>query len=130
MEEELRAILLGDAGVSNVAGNHVDWGANAQGATGPRVVLWVIDGSEGYTMRGPDKLWRGRVQADCYAESYGAVTSLSRAVVARLGGYRGGGFQGVFQEGTRSGREGGTNDAERPFRVSLDFMINWRREDG
>ncbi|WP_444459999.1 tail completion protein gp17 [Rhodobacter capsulatus] len=60
---------------------------------------------------------RGRVQVDCYAESYGAAKRLSRAVRAALDGYSGGGFQGVFHAGTRD-----SHDSEAPFRVSLDFI--------
>jgi len=46
-------------------------------------------------------------------------------VRAVLDGYSGGGFQGVFLAGSRDTREGGTNEAERPFRVSLDFITHF-----
>ena len=125
MEEELRALLLATSAITSLTGTRIDWGATAQGETGTRLVLWVIDGAEGVTLDGGDGLFQGRVQVDCYGDSYGAAALLSRAVVALLHGHRGGGFQGIFHESTRSTREGGTNEAYRPFRASLDFIVNW-----
>ena len=125
MEEEIRALLLATAGVTALCGNRIDWGASAQGATYPRIVLFTINDAEGHNLQGPDGHSVGRVQVDCYALSYGQAKQLSRAVRAVLDGYSGGGFQGVFLAGSRDTREGGTNEPERPFRVSLDFITNF-----
>lgn len=126
MEEEFQAILLANSGVTAIAGTRVDWLTRVQGQGWPSLVLNLIGAAEGLTYVGPDGLQRGRVQVDCYALTYAGAKGLARAVVARLNGYRGGRFLGIFHEQTREDREGGSNEAERPFRVSLDFMTNWR----
>lgn len=126
MEEELRAILLATAGVTTLCGNRIDFGANAQGAAYPRIVMFTIGNDVGSTMQGPDSIEFGRVQIDIYAETYAQAKQLSRAVKTTLNHYRGGGFQLVTFESARDSREGGTNEAERPYRVSLDFITRWR----
>lgn len=127
MEEEFRAALLASAAVTAYVGNRIDWGARVQGKALPAVVLYVIDDSEASTYTHPSGLSQGRVQVDCYAETYKDAKLLSRAVREVLDGYVGGGFLGIFHAGTRDGREGGSNEATRPFRVSLDFLTNWRK---
>lgn len=127
MEEAFRALLTGSAAVTTIApANRINWGAHPQGAPLPGIVLNVVSDFEGMTMQGPDGLSQGRVQADCYAPTYAQAKQLSRAVRAALSGYRGGGFRLVQHVATRDSREGGTNEAERPFRVSLDFTTSWR----
>jgi len=125
MEEQFRAALLASSGVTAICGTRIDFGANAQGAAYPRVVLWTIGDNEAHNLQAPDGHSVGRVQVDCYAVTYGQAKQLSRAVRAVLDGYSGGGFQGVFLAGSRDTREGGTNEAERPFRVSLDFITHF-----
>ena len=94
-------------------------------APGPYVVLWVVDAAEGLTQQGPDGLSIGRVQVDCYGGAYTEAKRLARAVIAALTGARQRGFQGVFHVGTRDSREGGSNEAVRPYRCSLDFETFW-----
>jgi hypothetical protein len=125
MEEAFRAILLASSGVTALVGSRVSWGEQPQGAAFPAIVLTLISANNDATMGGPDRLFQSRVQVDGYALSYGAVKALQRAVLAALDGYSGGNMQGIFHAGTRDGREGGTNEADRPFRVSMDFMTNW-----
>jgi len=123
MEEEFRAILRGDAGVMALASG-VDWGSHPQGASFPAVVLTVVSGAGDHTLDGPDGIFRGRVQVDCYALTYAAAKRLARAVVAACDGYVGGGFQGIFWASSRDSRESSYSEAaERPFRTSLDFLI-------
>jgi hypothetical protein len=121
MEELIRARLLAASGVTSLAGSRIDFGGNPQGTAYPRICLWTISDFEGLTISGPDGFSQGRVQADCYGLTYSSAKSLSRAVRAALDGYSGGGLQLVTLIGTRDTREGGANEAERPFRVSLDF---------
>ncbi|HEV8035975.1 DUF3168 domain-containing protein [Yoonia sp.] len=125
MEEEIRALLLSRSEVTAICGNRIDFGANAQGASFPRVVLWTIGDAEGHNLSGPDGHSIGRIQIDNYALTYGQSKQLSRAVRSVLDGHSGGGFQGVFLAGSRDTREGGTNEADRPFRVSLDFITHF-----
>jgi hypothetical protein len=125
MEEALRALLLADSGVSSHAGTRANFGAHPQGQPFPAVVLNTISDNEGYTLQGPNGVAEMRVQVDCYAGSYGAAKQLSRAVRSLLSGYQHGAFQGVFLAGTRDSREGGSNDAARPYRASMDFMVQF-----
>ena len=126
MEEDFRAILLASSGVTAICGNRINWGAHPQGQPLPGVVLTVVCNQEGITLTAPDGLFQGRVQVDCYAPTYAASKILSRAVVAVMHGNTSRGFRLVTHEGTRDSRESGTNEAERPFRVSLDFLTYWR----
>lgn len=123
MQEDFREILINSAVAPS---SDINWGAVPQGAAYPQIVLTVVDLVSQNTMQGPDGLLQGRVQVDCYANSYGQATLLSRAVRATLDGYRQAPFQGVFWAGTRDLRESGSNEPDHPFRVSLDFMVNWR----
>jgi len=125
MEEEFRALLTGSAAVTAICGNRIEYGGNAQGAAYPRIALYTIGDNEDHNMKGPDGLSVGRVQVDCYATTYGGAKLLGRAVRAVLDGYKGGNFQGVFHAGTRDTTEGGSNEADRPFRSSLDFITNF-----
>tara|TARA_Y100000310_G_scaffold325782_1_gene389815 strand:+ start:1087 stop:1467 length:381 start_codon:yes stop_codon:yes gene_type:complete len=125
MEEQFRALLLADASVMALSGGRISYGV-ANDSSGPYVVLWTISDANDHTLDGPDGLWVGRIQADCYATHYGDAKRLSRAVRAALDGKREGNFRAIFHDATRDGREGGTNDADRPFRVSLDFLTHWR----
>jgi hypothetical protein len=125
MEEAFRALLLASGEVTALAGTRVNWGAHPQGHALPGIVLNVVSDAEGHTLQGPDGLSEGRVQVDCYALTYREAKLLARAARAALDGASGGGFQGVFLAGTRDGREGGTNEADRPFRVSMDFMVHF-----
>lgn len=126
MEEELRALLAGSAAIAALAGTRINFGANVQGAAYPRIVMFTISNTVGGHMTGPDSIEFSRVQVDCYAQSFAEAKQLSRAVKSFLHFYRGGGFQLVTFEGARDSREGGANEADRPFRVSLDFITRWR----
>ena len=121
MEEEFRAILLSSIGLSALVGDRINWGAHPQGQAFPAIVLNTISDIDGITMDGPMRLTQGRVQADCYADTYGVAKLLSRAVLSVLHGYSSGALQGVFHAGSRESRESGPTEADRPFRVSIDF---------
>ena len=126
MEEAIRARLLATAAVTAICSTRINWGSHPQGHALPGIVLQRISGAEGATLQGRDGLDVGRVQVDAWALDYGAAKTLARAVVASLHGHRTAPFQGVFHEATREEREGGSNEADRPYRVSLDFIVNWR----
>jgi hypothetical protein len=126
MEEALRTLLLNTSAVTNLCGTRIDWGGSPQGTASPRIALWVISDNGNPTLTGPDGLSAGRVQADCYGTTYASAKTLARAVRAALDGYRGGNFRGVFHVGTRDRNETGSNEADRPHYVQLDFMTHWR----
>lgn len=123
MEEEFRALVVA---ATALPASRVNFGAHPQGESLPGVVLQVISAIDGLHMQGPDRFPESRVQVDCYAPTYAGAKQVSRAVMAELHGYRGGGFALVQHAGTRESREGGSNEADRPYRVSLDFITHWR----
>ncbi|WP_300009687.1 DUF3168 domain-containing protein [uncultured Roseobacter sp.] len=130
MEEELRALILAHPPVQAIADDRVYFGARPQGDPLPGVVMTTISDVEGYHMQGRNGLSEGRVQIDCYAETYGQAKLLSRAIRDLLSFYRGGRFRGIFHVGTRDGREDRADDqvTQRPFRIGQDFNTNWRTD--
>lgn len=125
MEQAFRNLLLADSAVSAIVGTRVNWAERPQASPLPAIVLHMVSDNNGHHMAGPDGLQETRVQVDAYADSYGSVKGLQRAVRAALDGYSGGNIQGIFHAGSRDGRDGETNEADRPHRVSLDFMTTW-----
>lgn len=126
MEEDFRALLLADTAVAALVGDRIDWGERPQGAGYPALVLNVITNIEGFHMNGRNRLFEGRVQVDCYGLTYGAAKALSRAVISLLHCHRAGRFRLVTHVAMRDSREGGSNEAERPYRVGLDFSTAWK----
>lgn len=132
MEEAFRALLLANtAFMALITSDGVAFSDAPQNRTYPLVTMMTVSGSQGHTMKGPDGLFQGRVQVDCLAVTMKQAKQLARAVVTALDGHRssagsGPRFLGIFHDSTRDGREGGTNEADRPFRSSLDFLVNWR----
>lgn len=125
MEEIIRATLLASSGVTALVGTCVNFGTHPQGQPMPAIVLNTISDIGGYLIAEPDGMSEARIQVDCYAGTYGVAKLLSRAVNAALSGYSGNGIQGVFRAGSRDSREGGSNEADRPYRVSLDFTVTY-----
>ena len=123
MKVELRNLINSDATIAAICG--AEWAARVQGATGPAMVLHLVSGAEGLTQSGPDGVFEGRVQIDCYAEKYARAEELRGHLVRVLSGHRADGFLGIFHLATREGREA---NAAREFRISLDFMVYHRSE--
>jgi hypothetical protein len=131
MEEAIRALLTGSAAVTAlVPAAGINWDSAPQGAGLPQIVLRVVSGVDGAHMQGANRMPQYRVQVDCYAKTPASARQVSKAVKGRLHFYRGGNLLGVFHAGTRSGREGGSNEAERPFFVGMDFTLTWRETNG
>ncbi|WP_417257355.1 tail completion protein gp17 [Celeribacter sp.] len=129
MEHEFRALLTGSASISALlSASQINWIKHPQGRPYPAIVLSVVGNADGLTQQGPDGLWRGRVQVDCYARDYLGAVQLKDAVVGVLSGYRGGGFQLISLDSQRDGDEtGGVDDLAR---FSLDFLTNWSEANG
>lgn len=131
MEEEFRALLTGSAAVTAlVPASRISFGAHPQGAGWPGIVLQTVSAFKEAHMQGPDGLLRGRVQVDCYALTYAEAKRVARAVIETLHARAIGGFRPILWVAARDSREGGTNEADRPFRSSLDFTIAWRETNG
>jgi hypothetical protein len=128
METEFRALLTGSATITAlVPVSRINFGTHPQGAGYPAIVLNVVSGAEGLTMNGTNNLTEGRVQVDCYGATYASPKQISDAIKALLHGYRAAGFRLIQHITTRDSREGGSNEADRPYRVSLDFSFAWRQ---
>ena len=127
MEQAFRAILRSATSVTAIAAaSQINFVNRPQGAALPAVVLRVVDDAAGLTLKGSDGLSAGRIQADCYGNTYAEAKSLSLAVRAVLHGYRGGNFRLVEHVDTRDENETGSNQADRPVSVGLDFITHWR----
>jgi hypothetical protein len=127
METAFRALLTGSSAVTAlVPAAQINWGAHPQGAPLPGVVLNVIFDAEGLVMNGPDGVSGGRVQVDCYGGTFAQARGVAAAIRALLHAHVGNGFLLITHESSRTGREGGSNEAERPFRFSMDFNTKWR----
>jgi uncharacterized protein DUF3168 len=126
MQSTLRAILEDAPTIKVLCGDRIDWAARPQDDGYPAILMHLINDASGHTLDGSDGLSRGRVQIDCYGDGYGDATNLAKAVVQVLDGYRQDRFRGIFLDVRRDNTERSTNEAERPFRISLDFLTNWR----
>jgi hypothetical protein len=126
MRAALRSALLAHAPTVAIAGDRINWGEHPQGAPRPYVVLQAVSDVEGMTLEARNGLAQTRVQVDCYAMTMKGAVDLAAAVQTRLFGYRAGAIRNVEYLTTRDGREGGANEADRPFRVSMDFLVHWR----
>lgn len=127
MRPDLLSLVREDPAVAALVARRVYWDERPQGKPLPSITLQVISKVGGHTLDAPEDLKVARVQVDCWARSSDEADALEGAVEATLDGYRGGAFQGVFLENTRGSREGGTTEADRPFRVSMDFMVHFNR---
>jgi CRP-like cAMP-binding protein len=126
MEESLLALLLADPALVALTGPRMAWLERRQGGALPALVLTLISGAEGLTQDGPDGLGQYRVQIDAYGATYGDAKRVSRAVIALLHGYSGPELPDIIHESSRDLPEAGTNEAQKLFRVSSDFIINQR----
>jgi hypothetical protein len=102
-------------------------GANPTQMSWADTTAGLASGAVDVSHAGPTGLFQGRVQVDCYAENYSQVRAIADRVVTVLNGHRGGRFGGIFHRNEYGRREGATNEADRPYRVILDFEVNWRQ---
>lgn len=132
MQNVLASLLLSDTAIKNIVGNNVDWDVSVQGATGPRIIMFVISEPRVYRMKGEVKHYMTRVQFDCRANTALARRQLADALDAFLSGYKGtfGGiqFDGCFKDNhrTRFDMDGGT----RWFQAQIDYRIFWAPAQG
>lgn len=128
METEFRALLTGSTAITALVPTaRINFGSNPQGAGYPAIVLNVVSGTEGLVMNGPNGLFEGRMQVDCYGSTYASPKQVADAVRGLLHGYRDDSFRLIQNVLTRDSREGGSNEADRPYRVGLDFSFAWRQ---
>jgi hypothetical protein len=129
MIEDLRTLLLADAGLSDIVGSRVTWGSRPQGSALPAVMLYLIGGARAYNLGAEAGPLAARVQADCLATSYLGAVNAYRAVSEALSGYTGTVgttyFQGILQDSEPSDlseADGATE--QRTFGISADFIVH------
>lgn len=127
METALRALLASSPAISAHAPlARINWGIHPQGVALPALVLNVIsDSDNSLHQQGSGGLWRGRVQVDCYGMVYADALALANAVIKLLHGHRSEDFRLILLDTRRDHHE--TGAADRPYRIGLDFIINYRR---
>ena len=127
MEEALIAKLLATSGVTALVSTRVYAGARPQALDLPAVVLNLISANPSYSDDGEDGIQEDRIQLDCWAETYSAAKSLSRAVIDALSAFGGTvsgvNFQYIELDLAHDTQEGGSNATDYPFRTSLDFIV-------
>lgn len=126
MEEALRALVVGNAGVSAlVPAESIAWGRRI-GL--PAVALHLISGpTPDMTTDGPSGLEVSVVQVDCWASSFKDATAIGRAVRGLVSGYRDQTLR-IFVEGGGSDFEKGDGpvDGSKPanfHRIRLDLRV-------
>lgn len=129
MEIALRALLSSTAAVTSLIPDtslQISWGILPQGTPLPALVLNVISGQDdSIHQQGTGGLWRFRVQIDCYGDTYLPAVTLANAVIDTLHGHSAGNFRLMLLADRRDHHEAGA--ADRPYRIGLDFIINYRR---
>lgn len=119
MIEEVIAILL-DTGAT---GSRVYPVRLPQASPMPAIVVTTISNIPVYSDDGESGLSSGRVQVDCWGDTYSSAKTVARAVKASLSAYQGGIFQNVLLDAERDLSESGSNSSEYRFRTSLDFIV-------
>jgi hypothetical protein len=127
MEEAIIAKLLADSGVTAIVQARVFPVSRPQGTALPAVTVTRVSGGPEYADDGEAGLEEARIQIDCRADTYQAAKLLARAVTASLSAFQGTvgatTFQDIELDIERDLRESGTNAADYPFRISLDFIV-------
>lgn len=72
---------------------------------------------------GVEALTQSRIQVDVYALSFGQAKLVARDIRRAIDAYKGGVITGIFLLSTRDGREGGSNEADRPYFSSMDINV-------
>ena len=126
MREKFRAYLLSVAGVSNLISTRAYWGVRPQGSSLPALVMTVVSAVPAYGFDGHHDLDDMRIQIDAYGDKMTDAVSLAKAVRVPLDGKRftqsGVTFES-FLISERDFSESGKTDADRVFRISMDFNI-------
>lgn len=116
MEKHLYAMLA--AAVSFP----VSWGTIGSGSAVPRASLYRVSGVRDMHNGGLG-LMRGRIQVDCYGDTYEVAIDASADIRAALEGYRGGPVLGAFLDSISDTHAGDFNLLNR---VRMTFSITYR----
>ncbi|WP_299133558.1 DUF3168 domain-containing protein [uncultured Amaricoccus sp.] len=140
MEEDLRALLIADAGVAAAVAARVSWGGRPQGSDLPAILLHLVARPGAHLLDGPSGLVESRVQVDCWGRTYAGAKLAARAAERALDGFGrvgsgvigGTRFQGIFRIVSRDMSEArivdGGDVVEQLFATSMDFSIRHQEE--
>ncbi len=124
MQTAFRRLLTSSSAVTAlVPASRIEWARVGQGAALPSIALHLIGHSPGMTLGASDGFWQGRVQVDAYGATYASAKAVADALVSLLHGHKGDGFQLIRFDSQRDNFE--TAAADRPCRISLDFLTIW-----
>lgn len=124
MQTAFRGLLTSASAVTALVPEpRIEWARVGQGKGLPSIALHMIGHSPGLTHDGSDGFWQGRVQVDVYGATYASAKAVSDALVSLLHGHKGDGFQLIHFDSQRDNFE--TAAADRPCRISLDFLTIW-----
>lgn len=85
----VRAYLIAQSGVSNLAGTRVFPDVLPQNVKFPAIACEEFSSTHEHQLSGASGVYHPRVRIDCYAETRIAATNLGNAVRAEMQGYRG-----------------------------------------
>lgn len=130
MENDLTALLLGDAGISAQVGGRVHWMVQPLDSGGfPYVNLQLVAAPKGYTLDGEARLQRYRVQLDVWAQSMMAMLGAASPVQQLVSGWgvgSGDGLQAIMIQFVRDQRDDSLGAQQVLFRRQMDLEIWWR----
>lgn len=132
MEENFRALIAADTGVSDRVGTRIYWGRRSGfSSTLPAIVLTRISGGRDYHMLDASGLVQSRIQVDCFATDYASAKYTARAVRDVINSYSGTVGETTFQRVTidseRDYDETESGADRHLFVTSLDLLI-WHTE--
>jgi hypothetical protein len=106
VEEALVSALLNNAALAALVSTRIDWLLRPQGSAVPAITLQVVSGTMAHTFQGRDGLTEYLVQIDVWADTYGSMKTVQRALTAALDGLKAAPLQ-AFPEQVRETLEPG-----------------------
>lgn len=105
----------------------IGWGNPTQGKPLPYMKLTGVSAPRGLHMNGVNNVQPHRVQVDIYTATYKDCKLVSRALNVALNGYRQDNFRLIEDDGARDlGLQMEKVEDDSPYRITHDFLINWR----
>lgn len=118
-EGNLRAYLLGYAGLAALVGTRIHGGGAPQGETVPYCVYVKISNVRQYAMGGYAGIQRHRMQISCYGATYDSAKAVAAQVIAALEPWSSTEVQAAFQEDEEDIHEPET----KLHHIPVDFLI-------
>lgn len=123
METQLITLLTGATGLAALVSDRITWGRREQASPLPGVTLNKISGGPVYADDGEAGLDEIRVQIDCWGATNTSAQAVAAQVRAALSAHTDSYFRHCALDTIRDLWEGGANQAEYEYRVSMDFIL-------